>query len=95
MRDLTSSGYLTVDRISELRISPEHLLVSLTGSGTLLILPRRDVRTAFMRLARFMERGLFDTRGPGYDLRFQGRIIVMPERTVSRSGIRDIPLAGG
>ena len=95
VRDLTSSGYLSADRISELRISPEQLLVSLTGSGTMLILPRKDVHTAFMRLARFIERGLFDTRAPGYDLRFQGRIIVLPERAVSRSGIRDIPLAGG
>lgn len=95
MRDLTSSGFLSADKISELRISSEQLLVSLTGNGTLLILPRGDVNAAFMKLARFMERGLFDARAPGYDLRFEKRIVVMPERTVSSSGMGTIPLAGG
>jgi hypothetical protein len=95
MRDLIASGFLSADRISELRARGDRLLVSLTGSGTLLILPRDDVRTALIKLTRLMEKGLFDAGAPGYDLRFPGRIVVMPEKTASGGGKRSISLAGG
>jgi cell division septal protein FtsQ len=86
MEELSTAGFLGADSISELNTSGERLLVSLTGSGTLLVLPRSDVKNAMMKLARIMEAGLFDTRAPGYDLRFTGRVVVMPERIISGEG---------
>jgi cell division septal protein FtsQ len=95
MEKLATAGFLGADSISELNTSGKRLLVSMTGSGTLLVLPRGGVQDALLRLARITEAGLFDTGTPGYDLRFQGRVVVMPERIVSGEELRGSSLAGG
>jgi cell division septal protein FtsQ len=95
MKDIILSGFPDGGRISELSIAPDRFLVSLTGSGTLLILPRRNVPEAMGRLHRFVESGHFDIQAPGYDLRFKGRVIALPERNVARGTPRGAPFAGG
>jgi len=93
--EMISSGFPDGGRISELRISPDRFLVSLTGSGTLLVLPRKNVPAAMARLGRFVESGHFDIQAPGYDLRFEGRVVALPERKVANGSQRGIPFAGG
>ena len=95
LREMISSGFPDGGRISELRISPDRFLVSLTGSGTLLVLPRGNVPAAMLRLSRFVKSGHFDVRAPGYDLRFEGRVVALPERTVANGSPGGIPFAGG
>jgi cell division septal protein FtsQ len=86
LEELAVAGFPGMDSISELNTSDDRLLVSLTGNGTMLVLPRGDIQSALWKLTRIMEAGFFDTRAPGYDLRFQGRVVVMPERIVTGEG---------
>ncbi len=95
MKDIISSGLPGVETISELHVSKERILVFLTGTGTLLVFPRGEAPAALGRLARFVKSGFFDARAPGYDLRFDGRVVALPERTGSRENPGDISLAGG
>ena len=95
MRDMISSGFPGKERISELRVCGERFLVSLTGSGTLLVLPRGKVPAALARLTQFVKSGFFDVRAPGYDLRFDGRVVALPERTVASENPGRISLLGG
>jgi cell division septal protein FtsQ len=92
---LITSGLMGADRISELRANGRNVLVSLTDSGTLLVLPHEGIQAALDRLARLMESGIFDVGAPGYDLRFEKRVVVMPERSGSGRWEGSISSAGG
>jgi hypothetical protein len=95
MKEMISSGLTGGEGISELNVSEKRILVSLAGSGTVLVLPRENARAALARLVRLMESGFFDARAPGYDLRFEGRVVALPERTGTGKNLKNISLAGG
>lgn len=92
---MASSGFPERERISEVRVKGERLLVFLTGGGTMLVLPSRDVAGALSRLARFIQAGVFDPEAPGYDLRFAGRVVALPESSVEKGKRGKNSFAGG
>jgi cell division protein FtsQ len=77
---LSSSGLIGADRISEISSVDGKLLVSLVETGTVLVMSTDNVASDISRLGRLMEKGLFDTQSAGYDLRFDGRVVKLPER---------------
>ena len=77
---LSSSGLIGADRISEINSVDGKILVSLVETGTVLVMSADNVAGDISRLGRLMEKGLFDTQGAGYDLRFDGRVVKLPER---------------
>ena len=95
LQNISRSGLLGPERISELSVDGKLIRVSLMGSGTVLVLEQGAVAGQMERLARLMESGFFDARLPGYDLRFEGRIIGMLERNFNTPGDRGVSRAGG
>jgi len=86
LQSISVSGLLGRERISELRVDGELIRVYLTDGGTVLVLGAGDKGAQIGKLARLMEAGVFDTHIGGYDLRFQGRVISMPDRKVYAGG---------
>lgn len=77
---LSGSGLMGSDRISEAWSSGGAVYVSLVKSGTLLVMNSVEPGADIGRLARLMRSSLFDVQAPGYDLRFEGRVVRLPER---------------
>lgn len=95
LRNISQSGLMGPERISEIGIAGDLVRVSLVGSGTVLVLAHDNAKAQVKRLARLMEAGAFDTRLAGYDLRFEGRVISVPERETYESGESVHSPAGG
>jgi len=95
LQDISRSGLIGPERISELGVEAELVRVSLMDSGTVLVLGHQDTDAQLKNLARLMEAGAFDTRLAGYDLRFEGRVIGMAERKLDTSGEGTLSPAGG
>ncbi len=68
------------DRVSEVRREGDRLLVSLVGTGTVLVLAEEAADSQAARLARFMVSPEWDLSAAGYDLRFAGRVVRLPDR---------------
>ena len=92
---IVRSGLMEPERISELGVDGDQVRVSLVGTGTVLVIGRGNVDAQVAKLARLMEAGAFDPRLAGYDLRFDGRVIGMPEREFDVSGENGLSPAGG
>lgn len=92
---LTRSGLIGPERISELGVDGDRIRVSLMGGGTVLLIGRGDVDAQIKKLARLMEAGVFDYRSAGFDLRFDGRVIGLPERSLNMPGEKGLSPAGG
>jgi len=92
---IARSGLIVPDQISELGVDGEQIKVSLVGTGTVLVLDRGNADVQIGKLVRLMEAGMFDSRLAGYDLRFDGRVIGMPERAFNMSGENGLSPAGG
>lgn len=86
LQKISVSGLLGRERISELRVEGDLVRVYLTDGGTVLVLGAGDKDAQVSKLARLMEAGVFDSHSGGYDLRFQGRVIGMPDRTGHAGG---------
>ena len=95
LRNIPQSGLIGQERISELGVEGNLVKVSLMGSGTVLVLKQGNIDVQMKKLARLMEAGIFDTRSAGYDLRFEDRVIGMPERKHDVSGGNGLSPAGG
>lgn len=95
LQSISRSGLLGPEKISELGVEGKLVRVSLMGSGTVLVMEQGATAGQVERLARLMESGFFDNRLPGYDLRFEGRVIGMPERKFDTPGESGISHAGG
>jgi cell division protein FtsQ len=78
---LSGSGLLGADRISEVWSDGSSVYVSLVNTGTLLVMSSTELKENIERLGRLMETSLFDVQAAGYDLRFDGRVVKLPERT--------------
>ncbi|UCF30118.1 MAG: FtsQ-type POTRA domain-containing protein [bacterium] len=75
-------GLIGYDRISEVRLSDDRTaLVSLTDTGIVLVMATDTPVDQLDRLARLMETNHYDVNAAGYDLRFQGRVVRLPERS--------------
>jgi len=92
---ISRSGLIGPERISDLEVEGKAVQVSLMGSGAVLVFERRDADGQLKKLARLMEAGVFDDRSAGYDLRFEGRVISMPEKKYDASGGTGLTRAGG
>jgi len=92
---MTSMGFPERERISEVRVSGQRILVFLTGSGTMLVLPRQDISGALGRLTRFVRSKGFDAAAPGYDLRFDGRVVALPDSSEKKDSKNKNTFAGG
>lgn len=92
---IARSGLIRPDQISELGVDGDQIRVSLVGTGTVLVLDRGNTDVQIGKLVRLMEAGMFDSRLAGYDLRFDGRVIGMPERAFDMSGENGLFPAGG
>lgn len=95
LRNISRSGLIGTERISELSVEGKLVQVSLTGSGTVIVLEHGNTDAQMIKLARLMEAGVFDARSAGYDLRFEGRVIGMAERKHDSSGESGVSPAGG
>ena len=92
---MTSMGFPEREGISEVRVCGQRVLVFLTGSGTMLVLPRQNISGALGRLARFVGAGGFDAAAPGYDLRFDGRVVALPDNSEKKDSKDKNTFAGG
>ena len=95
LRNISRSGFIGPERISELVVDGNLVRISLMGSGTVLVLRNGDMDNQMKKLVRLMEAGVFDTRSAGYDLRFEDRVISMPERKHDAFGENGNSPAGG
>lgn len=95
LQNITRSGLIGPERISELGVAGKRVQVSLMGSGTVLVFEHGNTETQLKQLARLMEAGVFDARSAGYDLRFKGRVVSMPERKRDSSVESSFSPAGG
>lgn len=95
LRNIPQSGLIGQERISELAVEGNLVKVSLMDSGTVLVLKQGSMDVQMKKLARLMEAGVFDVRSAGYDLRFEDRVIGMPERKHDASGGNGLSPAGG
>ena len=78
---VSASGFLGADRVSEVAEAGDgRVLVSLVGSGTVLIMTPQGAREEIRRLGALMEADKFDAQAAGYDLRFAGRVVQLPDR---------------
>jgi len=80
IKKLSASRLLGKEKISELHMDGESVEVYLTGGGTVLVLGVGDKGAQVGKLARLMDAGVLDLHSAGYDLRFQGRVIGLPDR---------------
>ncbi len=80
LKALSRVSRLGPQNISELRVTPGKVQVSLMGSGAILVFGWENAEEQVGRLTRLMAADAFDGRSAGYDLRFEGRVIQMPER---------------
>lgn len=92
---IARTGFIGLERISEVSMDSDLIRVSLMGTGTVLMFARGDTDAQVGKLVRLMEAGVFDTRLAGYDLRFEGRVISMPETRFHMSGEDGVSPAGG
>lgn len=95
LRNISRSGFIGPERISELVMDGNLVRVSLMGSGTVLVLRKGDTDNQMKKLVRLMEAGVFDARSAGYDLRFKDRVISMPEKKHDAFGESGFSPAGG
>lgn len=80
LKALSGVSRLGPQNISELRVTPGKVQVSLMGSGAILVFGWENAEEQVGRLTRLMAADSFDGLSAGYDLRFEGRVIQMPER---------------
>jgi hypothetical protein len=86
LKALAGAGGVSYDRISEVAAAADgRILVSLTGSGTMLVMAAQDPEGQARRLARLAAAGRFDPRASGYDLRFAGRVVRLPDPEPGKS----------
>ncbi|UCG38086.1 MAG: FtsQ-type POTRA domain-containing protein [bacterium] len=78
LMEISGSGLLGSDSISEARVEGRSVLVSLMGGGTLLVMDATDVHAQLARLSAVIQAGAFNGASVGYDLRFKGRVIGIP-----------------
>lgn len=79
--ELNAAGLIGADRISEISLEEDHKVkVFLTEAGTALVLTPDPDDREMARLSRFLASNSFETGAAGYDLRFKGRVIRLPER---------------
>jgi cell division protein FtsQ len=82
---LSTFGLVGLDQVSEIRLTKRgKALVSLVDSGIVLVMKAGGSPDQLARLARLMDSSNYDKRAAGYDLRFDGRVIKLPERTIIR-----------
>jgi hypothetical protein len=93
--NIPHSGLIGQERVSELGVDGKLVNVSLMDSGTVLVFKQGNMDVQMKRLVRLMEAGVFDVRSAGYDLRFEGRVIGMPERKRDASGGDGLSPVGG
>ncbi|MCK5352153.1 FtsQ-type POTRA domain-containing protein [bacterium] len=95
LQNISRSGLIGLERISELVVDGKLVQVSLMGSGTVLVFGHGNTDAQVKKLARLMEAGAFDARSAGYDLRYEGRVIGMPEIKHDASGEKGLSPVGG
>ncbi len=95
LQNISRSGLIGLERISELVVDGKLVQVSLMGSGTVLVFGQGNTDAQVKKLARLMEAGAFDARSAGYDLRYEGRVIGMPEIKHDASGEKGLSPVGG
>ena len=95
LQNISRSGLIGLERISELVVDGKLVQVSLMGSGTVLVFGHGNTDAQVKKLARLMEAGAFDARSAGYDLRYEGRVIGMPEINHDASGEKGLSPVGG
>jgi len=95
LRNISLSGLIGPERISEIRVDGKQAQVSLMGSGTVLVLGPGNMDAQMKKLAYLIRAGAFDARSAGYDLRFEGRVIGMPEGKHDAERERGLSHAGG
>jgi len=95
LQNISRSGLIGPEKISELGVDGKLVRVSLMDGGTVLVLEQGNTETQVKKLARLMEAGVFDARSAGYDLRYKGRVIGMPGRNHETSGENGLSPAGG
>jgi len=95
LSDLSTKGLIEADKISEISLEGDRLVkVFLTEAGTAFILTPDHTDRDLERLGRFMASSSFEAGAAGYDLRFEGRVIRLPERD-QLQGQRSAPRTGG
>ena len=95
LQNISRSGLIGLERISELVVDGKLVQVSLMGSGTVLVFGQGNTDAQVKKLARLVEAGAFDARSAGYDLRYEGRVIGMPEINHDASGEKGLSPVGG
>jgi cell division septal protein FtsQ len=95
LQNISRSGLIGLERISELKVTGKLVQISLMGSGTVLVFGDGNTDSQMKKLARLMEAGAFDARSAGYDLRYEGRVISMPEIKHDASGEKGLSPVGG
>jgi cell division septal protein FtsQ len=95
LSDLSTTGLIGADKISEISLREDRQIkVFLTEAGTVFILTPDYNDKELERLGRFMASSSFENGAAGYDLRFEGRVIKLPERG-QLQGQRSAPRTGG
>ncbi|TNF46327.1 FtsQ-type POTRA domain-containing protein [bacterium] len=95
LNELTAKGLLGADKISEISLQEDRQVkVFLTEAGTTLILSPDHPDKELERLGKFMASNSFETGAAGYDLRFEGRVIRLPERDQMQERL-SAPRTGG
>ncbi len=73
--------------VSEIAMKKDgRAVVSLMKTGTVLVMTPGGAEKEIKRLARMIESHNFDANAAGYDLRFKGRVVELPENTDSHGG---------
>jgi len=81
LSELSAAGLVEPDKISEISLEEDRKVkVFLTDAGTALVLTSDPDGRELKRLSRFMASNSFEAGAAGYDLRFEGRVIMLPER---------------
>ncbi len=92
---LSAKGLIRADKISEINLEEDRLVkVFLTEAGTAFIVTPDNTDEDLERLGRFIASNSFETGAAGYDFRFEGRVIKLPERG-QMQGQRSAPRTGG
>lgn len=81
LSDLAARQLIGPDRISEISLEEDRKVrIFLTEAGTALIMTQDPDEREIERLSRFMASNSFEAGAAGYDLRFEGRVVRLPER---------------
>lgn len=91
---LLRSGLVGPEKVSELRLDGRKVRVFLVEGGTALVMEHGGTEAQLSRLARLEEAGFFDTSAASYDLRFDGRVIEIPDREGYAGGEGAAPAGG-